>query len=172
LNFLPALNRLLMTGAKGTAVLAMAVIAVVIPYEVFGRYVLGDMPVWSGEVSTFALAWLTMTGSAVGLEKGYQISFQTIVNALPGAAARLIEGLTFLIMIGFLLVMTVVGFQQTLANLRQFSPALGLSMAFPYLSLPVGFAMMLTITLEKGGLWLSKGKTAPRTESAHESDIP
>ena len=52
-------------GSWGT-ILFMAVMAVVIPYEVIGRYVFQRMSIWSGEVSTYSLAWASMLGSAVG----------------------------------------------------------------------------------------------------------
>ncbi|MCK7469797.1 MAG: TRAP transporter small permease subunit [Desulfomicrobium escambiense] len=47
----------------------MAVIGIVIPYEVIGRYVFQKMSIWSGEVSTYSLAWASMLGGAVGLQE-------------------------------------------------------------------------------------------------------
>ncbi|NTV31847.1 MAG: hypothetical protein HGA50_00975, partial [Deltaproteobacteria bacterium] len=41
-------------GSWGT-ILFMAVIAMVIPYEVIGRYVFQKMNIWTGEVSTYSL---------------------------------------------------------------------------------------------------------------------
>ena len=69
-------------GSWGT-ILFMAVIAVVIPYEVIGRYVFQKMSIWSGEVSTYSLAWASMMGGAVGLKKGYQIGMTSVVESVP-----------------------------------------------------------------------------------------
>ncbi len=74
-------------GSWGT-ILFMAVMAVVIPYEVIGRYVFQKMSIWSGEVSTYSLAWASMLGSAVGLKKGYQVSMTSVVESVPPAAAK------------------------------------------------------------------------------------
>jgi len=43
-------------GSWGT-ILFIAVIAIVIPYEVIGRYVFQKMNIWTGEVSTYSLVW-------------------------------------------------------------------------------------------------------------------
>ena len=84
----------------------MGVIAVVIPYEVFGRYVLKSMSIWSGEVSTFSLAWATMLGGAAGLKKGYQVSMTAVLDAVPPGLSRVIRGAGILFMLCFLSAMT------------------------------------------------------------------
>ena len=74
-------------GSWGT-ILFMAVIAIVIPYEVIGRYLFERMSIWSGEVSTYSLVWASMLGGAVGLKKGYQVSMTSVVDSVPPAVAK------------------------------------------------------------------------------------
>ena len=74
-------------GSWGT-IFFMAVMAVVIPYEVIGRYVFQRMTVWSGEVSTYSLAWASMLGAAVGLQKGYQVSMTSVVECGPSCRCQ------------------------------------------------------------------------------------
>ena len=69
----------------------MAVVAVVIPYEVIGRYVFQKMSIWSGEVSTYSLAWASMLGSAVGLKKGSQVRMTSVVDSVPPVVARILK---------------------------------------------------------------------------------
>ncbi|MFA5181000.1 MAG: TRAP transporter small permease [Syntrophales bacterium] len=148
LHVLSRLNGVLIKFAGGITILAMAIMAVVIPYEVAGRYLLGAMPSWSGEAATFSLVWLSMMGAAIGLRKGYQISLTTIIDRLPYPAARIARGGSLCLMLGLLLIMTWYGLQQTLINLPQISPALEISMALPYAALPAGFGLMMLITIE------------------------
>ncbi len=154
MTFLTRLNRLLVKGAEGITIAAMAVIAVIIPYEVLGRYLLDQTPAWSGEAATYSLVWLTMMGSAAGLRKGYQVGIDIALKKLPPGASRIIQAVSYALLILFFLVMTVYGFEQAWVNLRQRSPALEIPMAFPYLALPVGFAVMLSVTLEEWALAL------------------
>ena len=134
-------------GSWGT-ILFMAVMAVVIPYEVIGRYVFQRMSVWSGEVSTYSLAWASMLGAAVGLQKGYQVSMTTVVEAVPPAVAKALKLGSYLCTLFFFGAMFWYGLYQTIYNARQTSPAIGLVMSFPYAALPVGFFIMFFITLE------------------------
>ena len=78
---------LVKVGSWGT-ILFMAIIAIVIPYEVIGRYLFQKMSIWSGEVSTYSLAWASMLGGAVGLKKGYQVNMTSVVDSVPPAVAK------------------------------------------------------------------------------------
>ena len=135
-------------GSWGT-IFFLAVIAVVIPYEVVGRYLFQKMSIWSGEVSTYSLAWASMLGSAVGLKKGYQVSMTTVVESVPPAVARILKWGAYLFTLFFFGAMFYFGLYQTIYNARQTSPAIGLVMTIPYASLPAGFFIMFFLTLEE-----------------------
>jgi TRAP-type C4-dicarboxylate transport system permease small subunit len=135
-------------GSWGT-ILFMAVMAVVIPYEVVGRYVFQKMSIWSGEVSTYSLAWASMLGGAVGLKKGYQISMTSVVDSVPPQLAKLLKWGAYLFTLFFFGAMFYYGLFQTIYNARQTSPAIGLVMSIPYASLPSGFFIMFFLTLEE-----------------------
>ena len=143
-------------GSWGT-ILFMAVIAVVIPYEVIGRYVFQKMSIWSGEVSTYSLAWASMMGGAVGLKKGYQIGMTSVVESVPPAVAKTLKLVSYLCTLFFFGAMFWYGLYQTIYNAKQTSPAIGLVMSYPYASLPVGFFMMFFISLEQFLVFLGLG---------------
>lgn len=149
MSALARLNAWLARAAEMALIGFMAVIAVIIPYEVFGRYVLGEMPAWSGEAATFALVWVTMMGGAAGLRRGYRIGITVLYEKLPPGAARAVRVGADILVLGFFLVMAAYGLDQTLINVRQTSPAMELPMAVPYAALPMGFALMFLFTLEE-----------------------
>ena len=139
---------LVKAGSWGT-ILFMAVMAIVIPYEVIGRYVFQKMTIWSGEVSTYSLVWASMLGGAVGLKKGYMISMTSVVESIPPAAAKALKLVSYLCALFFFGVMFGYGVFQTLYNLKQTSPAIGLVLSLPYAALPTGFFIMFFLTLEE-----------------------
>ena len=147
---------LVLVGSWGT-ILFMAVMGIVIPYEVIGRYVFQSMSIWSGEVSTFSLAWASMLGGAVGLKKGYQVSMMTLVDAVPLALAKGLKFAAYLFSLFFFGAMFYHGVVQTILNAKQFSPAMELVMAVPYAALPTGFFIMLSFTLEEFLVFLGIG---------------
>ena len=149
-------------GSWGT-ILFMAVIGIVIPYEVIGRYVFQKMTIWSGEVSTYSLAWASMLGGAVGLKKGYQVNMTSVVESVPPGVAKALKFLAYLSALFFFGMMFGFGLFQTIYNWKQTSPAIGLIMSIPYASLPVGFFIMFFLTLEEFLAFLgleSKGDAA------------
>jgi len=148
MQLLQRINAVLLKVASWGTIFFMAVMAIVIPYEVFGRYVLAMMSTWSGEVATYSLVWATMLGAAVGLKKGYQVGMVAVLEHVPPVVARLLQGLGYLFMFFFLGLMIYYGTDQTIANAAQRSPAMQIPMCYPYAALPLGFFLMLLITLE------------------------
>jgi TRAP-type C4-dicarboxylate transport system permease small subunit len=150
-------NEILMKVGSWGTILFMAVIAVVIPYEVIGRYVFERMSIWSGEVSTYSLAWASMLGGAVGLKKGYQVNMTSVVESVPPVVAKALKLVAYLFTLFFFGAMFYFGMFQTIYNARQFSPAMELVMSVPYAALPTGFFIMFFFTLEEFLVFLGLG---------------
>jgi TRAP-type C4-dicarboxylate transport system permease small subunit len=142
-------NEFLVIAGNWGTILFMAVIAIVIPYEVIGRYVFQKMTIWSGEVSTYSLVWASMLGGAVGLKKGYMISMTSVVESVPPSMAKALKLASYLCTLFFFGVMFGFGLFQTIYNAKQTSPAIGLVMSIPYAALPTGFLIMFFLTLEE-----------------------
>lgn len=157
MRVLQRFNKFLVTAGSWGTILFMAVIAVVIPYEVVGRYVFQKMTIWSGEVSTYSLVWASMLGGAVGLKKGYMVSMKSVVESVPPGMARALKLASYLCALFFFGVMFGYGLFQTLYNAKQTSPAIGLVMSIPYAALPTGFLIMFFLTLEEFLIFLCLG---------------
>jgi TRAP-type C4-dicarboxylate transport system permease small subunit len=152
-------NCVLLKIASWGVIVSMAAIAIVIPYEVFGRYILSKMSMWSGEFSQFSLVWASMMGGAVGLKKGYQVGITTLTDNLPPGPAKLVQGAGLLAMLIFLALMTYYGVNQMLMNIGQVSSSIGISMSIPYAALPLGFSIMFFITIEQTLIFLGVSDT-------------
>lgn len=157
MRVLQRLNELLVKAGSWGTILFMVVIAVVIPYEVIGRYVFQKMTIWSGEVSTYSLVWASMLGGAVGLKKGYMISMTSVVESVPPGMAKALKLASYLCALFFFGVMFGFGLFQTVYNAKQTSPAIGLVMSLPYAALPTGFLIMFFLTLEEFLIFLGWG---------------
>lgn len=157
-RLLEMVNRLLLKIATVGVIISMAAIAIIIPYEVFGRYILNEMATWSGEAATFSLVWASMMGAAAGLRKGYQVGMTSVLESLPAKHARLVQGVGYLWSIFFLAIMVYFGFEQASLNYHQTSPGMGIRMSIPYAALPIGFLVMLLVTIEDALLFLGLGK--------------
>ena len=151
-------NEFLVTAGSWGTILFMVVIALVIPYEVIGRYVFQKMSMWSGEVSTYSLVWASMLGGAVGLKKGYMIRMTTVLESVPEKVVKFLKFLSYICALIFFGAMFGYGLFQTLYNVKQTSPAIGLVMSYPYAALPTGFFIMFFLTMEELLTFLGMGK--------------
>lgn len=151
-------NEFLVTVGSWGTILFMVVIALVIPYEVIGRYVFQKMSMWSGEVSTYSLVWASMLGGAVGLKKGYMIRMTTVLESVPEKVVKFLKFLSYICSLIFFGAMFGYGLFQTLYNAKQTSPAIGLVMSYPYAALPTGFFIMFFLTMEELLTFLGMGQ--------------
>ncbi len=158
MRILQRFNEFLVAAGSWGTILFMAVIAVVIPYEVIGRYLFQKMTIWSGEVSTYSLVWASMLGGAAGLKKGYMIRLTSVLESVPPAVAGALKLTSYLCALFFFGAMFGYGLFQTLYNVKQTSPAIGLVMSFPYAALPTGFFIMFFLTLEELLVFLGMGR--------------
>jgi TRAP-type C4-dicarboxylate transport system permease small subunit len=149
MRVLQRFNEFLVTVGSWGTMLFILVIALVIPYEVIGRYVFQKMTIWSGEVSTYSLVWASMLGGAVGLKKGYSINIAAVVEAVPPIVARVLRFAGYCYALFFFGVMFGYGLFQAAYNANQTSPAIGMVMSIPYAALPAGFFIMFFLTLEE-----------------------
>lgn len=149
MQFLRQFNAIALKIAGWSVIVAMAVIAIIVPYEVFGRYVLGNMSMWSNELTQYSLVWASMLGGAVGLKRGYQVGITSLPDSLSPAGARVVQTISFVIVLIFVALLTYYGFDQMWMNRNQSSSTMGIPMSIPYSALPIGFLLMFFVTIEQ-----------------------
>lgn len=149
MQFLRQFNAIALKIAGWSVIVAMAVIAIIVPYEVFGRYVLGNMSMWSNELTQYSLVWASMLGGAVGLKRGYQVGITSLPDSLSPAGARVVKAISFVIVLIFVALLSYYGFDQMWMNRNQTSSTMGIPMSIPYSALPIGFVLMFCVTIEQ-----------------------
>jgi TRAP-type transport system small permease protein len=146
---LSKLNALLIRLAEWLTIASLGAVSIVVPWEVFNRYFLGEMAMWATEFDQYCLVCASMMGAAAGLNKGYQVGITSLIDNLGPTAARLVQGVIFGFVLFFCGVMTWFGAVQTLENWSQVSSSMGIPMSIPYAALPLGFGTMFVVTLEQ-----------------------
>jgi TRAP-type C4-dicarboxylate transport system permease small subunit len=124
-------------------VILLAGMAVVVFLQVLFRYVLHLPLFWTEEFARYCLVWASLLGAAVALKRGEHIAVTFFLDTFPKRAAR---ALTMVAQVSVLLILAVMvwgGIKLVLVTSAQISPALRISMAVPYLALPIGSIIML-----------------------------
>lgn len=119
--------------------------------EVVRRYIFGLSYPWAEELVRFSLVWLTFVGASVPFRKGELVVFDMLTSALSERKRNilaLIMNTVLLIFLGFLFYYSYkFSFSPVIVN--QISTGLGISMAIPYSSIPIGFALMIFFGIGK-----------------------
>ncbi|CTQ33168.1 TRAP transporter small permease [Jannaschia rubra] len=108
--------------------------------QVAGRFG-GNSPVWTEEMSRFALLYLAALGAGLSLRSGELVNVDVIIESLPERASwvlRLVSAVAVAVLGFYLLPMA---WKFTAIGAFQTSPALGVTMSF------VHFSMFLLLAL-------------------------
>lgn len=125
--------------------LILSVMIISITTQVVGRYVFGYSPSWTEEVARMSIAWITMLGSAVVMRKDGHIAVTVVVDSLPPKLAKIlifIRECLILMMAGSL---AWFGYGFAVIGGRRASPALEVSMFYPFLAIPVGSVLIAVL---------------------------
>ncbi len=126
----------------------LAAMTCVVFISVVFRYVLNSPFAWGEELASLLFAWLTFVGAFVGFRSRSHIAIDTLVVFLPqrvrGRIARLIDA-AVLVLLGLF---AWQGARLCLTTWDLEFPALEISRAYLYLSLPVGACLMAVAVLE------------------------
>lgn len=134
---------LLLEGTKRVMVAASTVFVLILLWGVFSRYVLNVAVAWVEELAVYFMIWLVFLGIGVAASERGHIGMLFVRDSLPIAVRKYVVLLTNLLMIAFLAVVAYQGTILAITVIPQKSAALRLSFFWPYMSIPVGAALMI-----------------------------
>jgi len=123
----------------------LAVMSVVIFWQVVCRYVLKSSLPWSEELSRYLLVWTAFMGGAYGVRLGAHIGVEAFAMLLPKKAQKVLN-IFVMIATAILCVLIFrygVAIVQTQLEKNQLSPAMRIPMGYMYLAIPVGMVFFI-----------------------------
>ena len=127
----------------------MVAITAVVFLQVVSRYVFNYPFDWPEEMARYLFVWVALLGAALALRRGAHFSIDALVKSLPAAWRRVVPLLIHTSLGVFTLLVSVKGFQLALSVSEQLSSGMEVSMTYPYLSVPVSFAIMFKYILSE-----------------------
>lgn len=99
---------------------------------------------WIDEISLFGLVWIVFLAIGLGLESGRHISMRMLMTRFPAGGQKIAKAVINLLGLALSFYMVKIGIEITLfvARSGQASPTLGISVAWLYWVVPVGFALL------------------------------
>src|SRR5882672_8755127 len=122
----------------------LGAITVLVLFQVVARYGFGRPPSWTEELARYLQVWLVMLAAPVCLRRGMHLAIDYLTPRLaPGGTAFRAVRTVVMALVGTLsAVLAYFGFQLLPVAALQRSPALGISMVWPYLVIPVAGVLM------------------------------
>lgn len=123
--------------------LLMAVLSVLVCWQVFARYVLQKSPIWVEEFSVTAIMWIGLLGAASAVWSGDHMKLEFVAKKLPRVGGLVLELLIDAAIGYFSLFLFKQGINLTVATWTSQMSTIPLPIGLTYLVLPVSAAFMV-----------------------------
>ena len=134
-------------------VACLAIMCVLVFGNVVLRYGFDSGIVWSEEMSRLVFVWMIFLGAILAAKDKAHIVFDSLLNAMPAPLRKLCVAFTAAVILACCAAFIVGGWQQTVINMDNEYPVLGISYAWLYgVAIVFGAGMALTVVLN---LWSS-----------------
>jgi TRAP-type C4-dicarboxylate transport system permease small subunit len=125
----------------------MVAVTAVVFLQVMSRYVFHHPFDWPEELARYLFVWVALLGAALALARGAHFGIDALVRRFSPAARTRVALAVHVGLAVFLVRLVQSGWQLAVRVKEQPSPAMEVSMTYPYLAIPVSFAVMLLFTL-------------------------
>lgn len=129
----------------------MIALCTVIFVGVYTRYVMGQAVPWSDEVARYLFIWMSFLGAAVAVRRRLHYVVHLIVDRFEKKAKFAAGLLSWVIVMGFSVFLTIQGIRVMEGVSVQVSPALELTLSWVFLAIPVHG--VLSFIYASGHLW-------------------
>jgi TRAP-type C4-dicarboxylate transport system permease small subunit len=136
----------------------LSIMTIVTVLEVARRYIFGLSYPWAEELVRFLLIWVTFVGGAAAFRTGNLVILDTVLTFLSDRRRNVLKLVTNTVVLAFLifLLRNASKYAFSPVIIKQISPGLGLPMTVPYISIPLGFALMILFALEIYGITIMR----------------
>ncbi|MGE8495907.1 MAG: TRAP transporter small permease [Pseudomonas sp.] len=133
-----------------TASLAIVIMATIIPWGVFSRYVLGQGLGWPEPISVLLMVVFTFIGAAAGYRAGAHMAVTSLTDRLPQSLEPVFTLFVRLCMGAIALFMLIWGYKLCAATWNQYLSTLpSVRVGISYMPIPVGGFITLLFVIEQ-----------------------
>ncbi len=143
-KFLDALEKV----EKAILAITVAIMIIIITYQVIMRYVFANANSWSEELARYLFIYDVMIGAAMAIRRNSHLQIDILINLMKPKARILLSivaTLAGMVFIGFLFTYSITLVQ---TGARTMSAGLGIPMSIPYACMPIGLVLMFLTSIE------------------------
>lgn len=159
-----AVDRGIVKGTQWLLCVIGVLFAIIITVEVLSRYVFGFSIYVTNALSRLLLVWFFLLGAGIAMRHGAHVGFELLLSYVSPRARHTIVLVGLATCMVFSLEMVYAGVAALGPAWGQSEPGLDISLAWPILSVPVGFAFVLYHTVVI--MWVAT-RRAPARRAVH-----
>ncbi|MHC8407702.1 MULTISPECIES: TRAP transporter small permease [unclassified Pseudomonas] len=170
-NLLLRINDRIYMSCIWVAGLSVLAIALIIPWGVFARYVLGTGSSWPEPVAILMMLVFTFIGAAASYRAGAHMAVAMVTDRMSPKLRNTMSIVSQLLMATICLFMTIWGAKLCMSTWNQFMSALPtLRVGITYMPIPIGGLLTLLFVLEKLLLGDQSNRRVVRFDLVEESE--
>lgn len=155
---------------KIMVILLLTIMLSSITFGVVFRYFLNNPLNWSDELAVYTLIWVTFIGGSMSIKTGRAAALELIFERISLKMQKVFLFTSYAIVTAFSIYCTYLALKWILGPTisQQMSPSLGITMFYPYLSVPVGLLFITIHSLNhcaQSLVYESKAQSADGKES-------
>jgi len=140
---------------------ALVFMTAIFGWLVFGRYVLNATPTWVEQVSLLLVVFIGFLGASVGVHQKTHLGVSVFREMSPKPVRRIFDFLSYSILAGFGVVMTVYGYKLTVFKWSAMIPLINVTEGLR--SLPIILSGVLVFLYSIGHLIHFFKRTSPKS---------
>ena len=125
----------------------MAAIVVILPLQVYCRFVRNSSLPWPDEIAPYILAWIAFIGGVAAMREGEHISFDLLIEKMSGISRLVALVSKNIISIAFLSVLFVFSIPIVITTWNTSTFTLKLPKGLMYMCIPLGSIAMLILAM-------------------------
>jgi TRAP-type C4-dicarboxylate transport system permease small subunit len=143
------ISALLSNVARWISGFGLLLMALIIGWQVFARYVLNDSPAWSEQAALLLMIWYVMLAAAAGVREDFHIRISVFADAFPGAAGKAVRILAHLVVGLFGAGMVIWGTELAVTTWSHAIPTLALPRGVAYIPIPLSGLLIIGFSIER-----------------------
>jgi TRAP-type C4-dicarboxylate transport system permease small subunit len=142
------ISALISNAARWISGFGLILMALIIAWQVFARYVLNDSPAWSEQAALLLMIWYVMFAAAAGVREDFHIRIRVFADAFPGAATRVVRILAHAVVGLFGAGMVIWGAELAVTTWPHAIPTLALPRGVAYIPIPLSGLLIIGFSIE------------------------
>src|SRR5690606_39512043 len=142
------ISALLSNVARWLSGFGLLLMALIIGWQVFARYVLNDSPAWSEQAALLLMIWYVMLAAAAGVREDFHIRISVFADAFPGAAGKAVRILAHSVVGLFGAGMVIWGTELAVTTWSHAIPTLALPRGVAYIPIPLSGLLIIGFSIE------------------------